>query len=68
MSKKALTSKRPRGSSSSEHDRTRYVSVDAEARFHDSVSRRSGLKDRGFDIDVENPRIEDFQRIIQSKG
>ena len=61
-------SKRPRGSSLSEYDKARFVSIDAKARFHDSVTRRSGLKEMGFDIDVENTKIEDFQRIIQSRG
>ena len=32
------------------------------------VTHRLGLKERDFDIDVENPRIEDFQRVIQSRG
>ena len=68
MPKKAITSKRPRGSSSSEYDRTRFVSTDADARFHDSVTCRSRLREKGFDIDVENPKVEEFQRIIQSRG
>ena len=48
--------------------KTRFVSTEAEARFNDSVTRQSGLKEQGFDIDVENPRIEYFQRVIQSRG
>ena len=68
MPKKAVASKRPWGSSSSEFDKMRFVSVEAEARFNDSVSRRSGLKERVFDIDVENPKVECVQRVIKSKG
>ena len=58
--KKAVVSKRPRGSSSFDYHRTLFVLADAEVRFHDSITRRVRLKERGFDIDVENPRIEDF--------
>ena len=68
MPKKVVASKRPRGSSSSEIDAKRFVSVGAEARFHYSATRRSGLKERGFDLDVENPRVESFQRVIESRG
>ena len=28
----------------------------------------SRIKDRGFDINVENARVENFKRIIQSQG
>ena len=68
MLKKVVASKRPRGSSSSEFDKTMFVSAEAEARFNDSVTRRSGLKEQGFDIDVENPRVEYFWRVIDSRG
>ena len=68
MPKKAVVSKRPRGSSSTKYDKTRFASMEAEARFNDSVTCRSRLKERGFDIDLENPKIEYFQRIIQSRG
>ena len=54
--------------SSSKYDRSQFVSADAEARFHDSVTQRSGIKEREFDTDVANARVEDFQRIIQSRG
>ena len=67
MPKKVVASKRPRGSSSFEYDRSRFVSIDPEVRFHNLVTRPLGLKERGFNIDVDNPRIEDFQRIIQSR-
>ena len=60
MPKKAIVSKRPKGSSSSEYDRSRFVSADAEVRFHNSVTRRSGIRERGFDIDMENAWVEDF--------
>ena len=45
-----------------------FVSAEAEVRFHDSVTQHSGIKERGFDIDVENARDEEFQRVIQSRG
>ena len=60
MLKKVVASKRPRGSSSFEFDKTMFVSVEAEARFNDSITHWSGLKERGFDIDVEKPRVEYF--------
>ena len=68
MPKKVVASKRPWGSSSSEFDKSRFVSAKAEARFNDSVTHRLGLKERGFDIDVENPKVEYFQRVTESKG
>ena len=60
MPKKAIASKRPRESSSSEYDWSQFVSADAEARFHNSVTCHYGIKDRGFYINVENTRVEDF--------
>ena len=60
MLKKAMASKGPRGSSSSEFDPKRFISADPEARFHDSVTRRLELREWGFDLDVENPRVEYF--------
>ena len=63
-----MAGKRPRGSSSFEFDPKRFVSADAEARFHDSVTRQLGLREWGFDLDVENPRVEYFQRVIESRG
>ena len=67
MPKKSVASKQPRGLSS-KYDRSRFVSADSDARFHDFVTWRSRIKDRGFDIDVENARVEDFQIVIQSRG
>ena len=32
------------------------------------MTRHSGIKERGFDIHVENSRVEDFQRVIYSRG
>ena len=55
MPKKAIAHKQPRGSSSSDFDQKRFVSVDVEARFNDSVTCRSGLREHGFDIDIESP-------------
>ena len=60
MPKKAVAIKRPQGSPSFEYDKTRFVSAKTEAKFNESVTRRSGLKELGFDIDVKNPRIEYF--------
>ena len=60
MPKKVVTIKRPRGSSSSEFDKTRFVSGEVEARFNDSVTRRPRLKEWDFDIKVENPRVKYF--------
>ena len=63
-----MASKRPRGSSSSEYDRTRFVSADAERRFHASVTKRSGIKEWEFEIDGENARVEGFHTVIQNRG
>ena len=68
MPKKAMASKRPRGSTSSEFNTKRFVSTEAEARFNDSITRISGLKERDFDLDSKNPRVEYFQRVIKSRG
>ena len=53
--KKTVVHKRPRGSSSSNFDPMRFISADADARFHDSVTQRLGLQEQGFDIDIESP-------------
>ena len=66
MPKKAVASKCPRGSSSSKYDQSRFVFVNVEGQFHASITRCSGIKERGFDIDVKNAKVEDFQRVIQS--
>ena len=68
MPKNAVASKCPRRSSSYEYDRSRFISTDAEARFHDSITWCYGIKEGGFDIDAENARVEDFQMVIQSRG
>ena len=68
MPKKSVASKRPRGSSSSDYDCTQFVSTDLEGRFNTSVTQHSGIKERGFDIDVENTRVKNFQRVIRSRG
>ena len=51
MPKEAVANKRPRRSPSSEFNPKRFVS---------SVTRRSGLRERGFDLDVENSKVEYF--------
>ena len=63
--KKTTISKRPRASSSTEYDHSQSLSADAEARFHASVTKRSGIKERGFELDGENARIEGFYKTIQ---
>ena len=68
MPKKVVANKRPRGSSSSDFNHKRFVSADVEARFNDSVTRRSGLREQDFDLDIENPRVECFKRVIKSQG
>ena len=68
MPKKEMASKRPRGSSSSEFDTKRFVLDEAKAKFHDSVTHQSGLKEIGFDLDVEKPIVYYFQRAIESRG
>ena len=60
MPKKSVASKFPKGLSASEYDRTQFVSADF-------VTQRSGIKEWGFDIDVENAQAEDFQRVIHSR-
>ena len=54
MPKKEVAHKQPRGSSSSDFDHKQFLSTDAEARFNDLVTHRSGLKERGFDIEIES--------------
>ena len=68
MPKKYVASKRPWGSTSSDYDRTRFISTDVEGRFNASVTKRSGIKERGFEIDVDNTKVEVFQRVIHSHG
>ena len=48
MSKKSVAHERSWGSSSTLFDTMRFVSIDAEALFHDSMKRRAGLKERGL--------------------
>ena len=59
-----MASKRPRGSSSSDYDRTRFVSADGDVQFHASMTKRSGITERGFEIDGENARVEGFHMVI----
>ena len=68
MPKKSVASKHPRGSSSSEYDRSRFISTNADGRFNASMTRYSRIRERWFDIDVENVRVEDFQRVIHNRG
>ena len=68
MPKKVVARKHPRGLSSSKYDHSRLVSADAEGRFHASVTRCSGSSEKGIDIDEENTKVEDFQRVIHSRG
>ena len=68
MPKKVVASKCHRGSSFSEYDQSQFVYADTEAFFHDSITRRFGIREKGFDIDVENAQVEGFQRVIHSRG
>ena len=68
MPKKVVAHKQPKGSSSFDFDQKRFVLADVQARFDNSVTGRSGLRERGFDIDIESPRMEHFKRIIESRG
>ena len=65
--KKSMASKCSHGSSSADYDRFRFVSVDAEGRLYASVIKRSGIKERGFEIDVENAKVEGFYTVIQNR-
>ena len=64
--KKSVAHKRSRESSSSSFEMKRFVSADAEARFHDSIKRRTGLKDREFELD--SPHLAYFETIIAQRG
>ena len=58
--KKTTASKCPRASSSMEFDHTWFVSAQAEVRFQASMTKRSGIKERRFDLDRENSRTASF--------
>ena len=60
--------KKPKRSSSFNFDQKRFVLADAEARFNDSMTCRSGFGEQDFDIDIESPQVEYFKRIIESQG
>ena len=64
--KKTVAHKRPRGSSSSTFDHTRFVSAEAEARFNDSCTRRVGLKERGLEAD--EVYMQYLTATIESQG
>ena len=66
MSKKSVAHKRSQRSSSSSFDMKRFVSADAEARFHDLVKRRAGQKEKGFDLDSSH--LQYFETSIAQKG
>ena len=62
--KKAIASKHPRASSSTQYDESRFVSAEAKACFQASVTKRSGIKERGFEFANENSRTEGFSKTI----
>ena len=66
--KKSTATKRARPSSSTEFDHNQFVSAKAEARFQSSITRRSGIKERGFELDNENSKIANFSQTIQESG
>ena len=64
--KKSVAHKRSRRSSSSAFNMKRFVLVDAEARFYDSVKQRAGLKERGFEI---NPTyMGHYEAVINKRS
>ena len=67
MPKKSIVRKCPQGSSFSDYDRTQFVSIDAEGPFNALVTKQSRIKERRFNINVENARMEDFKRVIHSR-
>ena len=64
--KKRITTRRVRGPSSSSFDNKRFVFVDAKRRFHNSIKRRLGLKEWGFEL--EPPYMAEYKAVIISKG
>ena len=58
--KKTIVSKRPRASLSTEFNQTQFISTQAEAHFHSSITKKSGIKERGFELDRENLRTVSF--------
>ena len=66
--KKSIASKCPRASSSTEFDHNRFVSATAEECFQTSITRRSRIKERGFELDSENSKTEGFYKTIQERG
>ena len=66
MSRKSVAHKRSRGSFSSSFDTNRFASINAEARFHNSVKKRARLKERGFELD--SPHLQYFETIIAHRG
>ena len=66
--KKSTATKCACPSSSIEFDHHRFVSAEVEALFQSSITRRSGIKERGFEIDSENARTEGSTKPSRSTG
>ena len=66
--KKTTMTKRPRASSSTQFDHTRFVSAEAEAHFQASITKRSGIKKQSFELNSENSRTGEFSQTIQELG
>ena len=58
--------KKEKGLPSFSFDMKRFVSAKVEARFYDSVKRRSGLKKRG--LGLEPPYMARYKAVIISRG
>ena len=56
------------GLSSTQFDHSRFVSAKAEAHFQASITNRSGIKERGFELDSENSRTGEFSQTIPERG
>ena len=66
--KKSTATKRARPSSSTDYDHNLFISAEATARFQSSITRRSGIQERGFELDSENSRTANFSQTIQERG
>ena len=62
--KNTTASKCPLASSSTEYNHSRFVSANAKGCFHASVTKRLGIKERGFELDGANVRTEGFYKTI----
>ena len=66
--KKSTATKRSRPSSSTNYDHSRFISAEAAARFQSSITRRSGIAERGFELVADNARTQIFYNTIRERG